>query len=57
MNKATKKAELKKMVKSCCGKGGPGTSDPLSPYKNSYYKKVKSAQAFARIAKTTGLDN
>ena len=46
------------MVKGCCGKGGPGNYNSIiSPYKNSYYKKVKAAQAFARVAKSTGLDN
>ena len=58
MTKEKKKSELKKIVKGCCGKGGPGDyGSQISPYKNSYYKKMKAAQAFARVAKTTGLDN
>ena len=57
-----KKAILKKLLKD--GAGGPGTSvaeiskadaAALNPYKNAYYKRVKAANAFGRIAKLTGL--
>ena len=43
------------------GKGGMsyGSADAsaLAPYKNAYYKRVKAAQGFARIAKSTGLSS
>lgn len=56
----SKKVILKKLVKGYKkdGIGGPGKASSedasLAPYKNSFYKHVRTAAAFSRIAKLTG---